>query len=76
MFSQILGGAFAPISIYIPLPLVRVHGLAAVEPTGVEGDNEEVVEEVRGVLAVLEAVEVEVQQGANGCAHASFTDVM
>ena len=73
MFSQILGGAFAPISIYIPLPLVRVHGLAAVEPAGVEGDNEE----VRGVLAVLEAVEVEVgQQGANGCAHASFTDVM
>jgi hypothetical protein len=35
---------------------VRVHGLAAVETMGVEGDHEEVVEEVRGVLAVLEAM--------------------
>ena len=43
---------------------MRVHGLAAVEPEGVEGDHENVVEEVRDVLAVLEAFEVEVEPGA------------
>ena len=37
---------------------VRVHGLAALEPAGVEGDHEEVVEEVRDVHAVPEALEV------------------
>ena len=43
---------------------VRVHGLAALEPEGVEGDHQDVVDEVRDVLAVLEALQVEVQQGA------------
>ena len=40
---------------------VGVHGLAALEPAGVEGDHEEVVEKVRDVLAVPEALEVEVE---------------
>jgi hypothetical protein len=42
---------------------VWVLGLAVVEPGGVEGDHEDVVEELRCVLAVLEALEVEVEQG-------------
>jgi hypothetical protein len=41
---------------------VRVHGAAPLERAGVEGDDEEVVREVRDPLAGAEALEEQVQQ--------------
>ena len=43
---------------------MRVHGLAPVEPAGVDGDDEDVVEEVLRALAVPEALAVDVEQRA------------
>lgn len=54
---------------------VGVHNIAMAEAGRVEGDNEDVVEEVFRVLTVLEALTVEIQREPFR-AQASFTDVI